>query len=310
VRVDAPVARTHIHRGQPAVTLAAGVLDATFLPQLGMIGASLRCDGRQYLSMQGGLDAFRRGHVTGLPLLAPWANRLGAWHYRSGSTTVRFGPSKLVHTDPNGLPMHGTMAAQPWEVERIESGPASASIIARFRFGDRPDLMRSFPFAHDLEIVARLTPVALTIETSVIATGRRGVPVSFGWHPYFRLPGVARRDLSLVLPARRHMELDERMLPTGEVRKEPAGSVWLEGRAFDDGYLLGRRRRLGLQGGSRSLTLDLDVGYPVAQIYAPPGKAYVALEPMTAPANALVTGDHPTVTPGGRFTASFTVRMT
>jgi aldose 1-epimerase len=302
--------RTHIYRGHPAVTLAAGALEATFLPQLGMLGASLRRDGRQYLSMQGGLDAYRRGHVTGLPLLAPWANRLSGWRYRSGSTTVRFAPSPLIHTDPNGLPMHGTMTAQPWEIDRLESDSEAATIRARFRFGDRVDLMRSFPFAHDLEIVARLTPAELTIETSVIATGRRGVPVSFGWHPYFRLPGVARRALVLELPARRHLELDGQRLPTGELRREPAESIPLEGRSFDDGYLLGRRRHLVLRSGPRSLTLDLDAGYPVAQVYAPPGKPYVALEPMTAPTNALVTGDHPTVAPGGRFTASFTVHMT
>ena len=34
------------------------------------------------------------------------------------------------------------------------------------------------------------------------------VPVSFGWHPYVMLPGVDRRDLSVVLPAREELELD------------------------------------------------------------------------------------------------------
>ncbi len=32
-------------------------------------------------------------------------------------------------------------------------------------------------------------------------------------------------------------------------------------------------------------------GFPYAQIYAPPAHDYISLEPMTAPANALVTGE-------------------
>jgi galactose mutarotase-like enzyme len=121
---------------------------------------------------------------------------------------------------------------------------------------------------------------------------------------------VARRDLRLGLPARRHLLLDDRMLPTGRERREPAETIPLIGRTFDDGYALGRHRRLELRGGARSLTLELDRGYPFAQIYAPSGRPFVALEPMTAPTNALLTGDHPTVAPGERFTASFTVRVT
>ncbi len=99
------------------------------------------------------------------------------------------------------------------------------------------------------------------------------------------------------------------MLPTGQERREPAETLALAGRTFDDGYALGRHRVLTLRGGRRSLELELDRHYGYAQIYAPAGRPYVALEPMTAPTNALVTGDHQTVAPGDRFTATFTVRV-
>ena len=41
----------------------------------------------------------------------------------------------------------------------------------------------------------------------------------------------------------------------------------------------------------------------------PPGKPYVALEPMAAPTNALVDRIAPVVAPGDRFTASFTLTL-
>lgn len=315
-------------RGEPAITIAAGSTRATFLPGLGMLGASLRQGRGEHLSLHGGPAAFAGGHTTGLPLLAPWANRLASSTYRVGRTRVDLDDAAVVGRDGNGLPMHGAMLGRrPWELVYAEAGigddPGSESdddsdddvarLRARFPFGDHPDLLAAFPFPHDLEIEVTVRPGSVSVDTTIVPTGRRHVPVSFGWHPYFRLPGVRRRDdLVVHLPARHQLELDERMIPTGVERRRKAEAVSLAGRTFDDGYRLGRTRVLGLSTGesSRTLTLELDAHYPYAQVYAPAGRAFVALEPMTAPANALVTGNHPTVAPGDVFTAGFTVRLT
>jgi aldose 1-epimerase len=50
-------------------------------------------------------------------------------------------------------------------------------------------------------------------------------------------------------------------------------------------------------------------GYPVAQIFAPPGQEYVCVEPMTAPTNALAGPDGALVwVPAGqRCTAAFRI---
>ena len=57
------------------------------------------------------------------------------------------------------------------------------------------------------------------------------------------------------------------------------------------------------------MTITFDRRYGFAQVYSPPGKAFVAVEPMTAPANALVSGEYPTVTPGDSYRASFEVTV-
>ena len=102
--------------------LAAGGYEAVFLPELGMLGASLKHRGAELLSFHGGAAAFRAGHTTALPLLAPWANRLSRKRFRVGrvEVDVRRAPS----VDPNGLPIHGTMVgAFPWTVARAEPPP-------------------------------------------------------------------------------------------------------------------------------------------------------------------------------------------
>ena len=56
------------------------------------------------------------------------------------------------------------------------------------------------------------------------------------------------------------------------------------------------------------IEVELGPGFPFAQVYAPASPAVVALEPMTAPTNALGSGDGlRLVEPGASFTASFRI---
>jgi galactose mutarotase-like enzyme len=236
-------------------------MEATFVPELGLLGASVRFEGDEFLSLHGGLDAVRGGHTTGIPLLHPWANRLSEMSYESEGTRVDLNGLDL-HTDANGLPIHGTMvSAAGWELTHVEQTRAAASARMRFDFGARDDLLASFPFPH--EITTEITvDGALSVATTLRPTGDVNVPVAFGYHPYFRIPRVPRRSLTLRLPARQHVILDDRGIPNGESELEPAEYEKLGDRSFDDQYALGDDRRLQLESGSRRITLAQQENYP------------------------------------------------
>jgi aldose 1-epimerase len=238
-------------------------------------------------------------------LLAPWANRLGAPRYDVGGVTVDL-EGLALHTDDQGLPIHGTMTAQPgWEVVEADE----RSFTARFAFGDQPGLSASFPFPHELRVEVAIAVTTLRVATTVTPTTDRAVPISFGYHPYLQLPGARREDIRLRLPARRHLQLDSQGLPTGVDLAEDAEDEPLGSRAFDDLYELASDRRLGLTGGGRRLTVELEDGYRFAQVFTPPAADSVCLEPMTAAVNALVDGGYPLVAPGASFTARFSLTV-
>lgn len=305
------VAIVHSFAGEAALTLSAGTTELTVLPELGLLGASLRHRGLEYLDLHGGPAATRGGHTTGLPLLAPWANRVGGDVYRAAGRRVDLSEAPALHRDANGLPIHGTLIGRSgWCLTIVRTQAGSAGLVARFDASADAEVMASFPFPHVLTVAMTVTPGRVTVATTLSASGRRAVPVSFGWHPYFRIPDVGRDRLKVGLPARRRLALDHRMLPTGEEIPEPAEIVRLAGRTFDDGYRLGRDRQLLLAGGRRRLTVVVDKGYPFAQVYAPEGQDFVALEPMTAPTDALSHGTTPVVEPGESYTARFAVSLT
>ncbi len=283
-----------------------GSADTTVVvvPELGMLVASFVVDGHEFVARPGGLAAVRSGHTAAVPLLYPWANRLSRRSYSVEGRAVSLRGLPL-HTDPNGLAIHGTMVARPeWESVSVAPG----QLRARFDFGAHPDLLASFPFPHVVEITVAVGPGRMRIQTSVLA-GPAAVPVSFGWHPYWRVPGPRHR-WQLTLPARDHLRLDRRGIPTGRAVAVAAETTALAGREFDDLFALtGASRTAVLRGSGAGLHLQLDAGYPCLQVFAPAGRNFCCLEPMTAPTNALVTGAHPVVAPGARFDASFTATV-
>jgi aldose 1-epimerase len=289
-----------------ARTLAAGELEAVFLPGRGMLGASLRHRGDELLGRVDDLEqAVAAGATAGIPLLHPWANRLAGLRYEAVGRVVELDPSSpLLHFDANGLPIHGV----PWsQLSFGVTAERDDALSARLEWATR-ELLAVFPFPHLLELDVALDPGGLTIETTLTPAADVAVPVAFGFHPYFALPGTPRIDWVLSLPAMTRLELDAHGVPTGATTPFAGCSAPLDDRVLDDGFAAPVPVRLEISGGGRRIAVELEAGYPFAQVFAPASPAVVALEPMTAPANALASGDGlRLVEPGASFAASFRI---
>jgi aldose 1-epimerase len=293
------------------VTLRTEALTASFEPEYAMVCFSLRHRGEELLAQRRGLDEYKRsGSTMGIPLLHPWANRLGAPAYSFDGSDVTVEGSRV---DEHGLPIHGLLAAlRGWETVEADE--------ARLVAGRDVRGLASFPFDHRIEVAAELEGATLTLTTTLTAFERR-VPVCFGHHPYLQLPGVPRAQWAIEAPVGEHLLLDDRSIPTGE--RVPAGSLDgpLGRRTFDDAFTAGEgvfalsgggrvqsgdpsaRRR-----GSRRIQVTFERGYPYAQLFAPDNLDAVCFEPMTAPADAL-RRDPPAVAPGESFSGRFAIAV-
>jgi aldose 1-epimerase len=292
-------------------------LRVAFAPAAGMVGFSLTHAGEELLGMRGGLEAYReRGSSFGIPILYPWANRLGSMSYSVGGHSVELDPARSrLHLDANGLPIHGVLAGSHyWQVVGRTPGNGRAAVATRLDYTAYEELAAAFPYPHELHVQAELSGDTLTVATIVLPTGDVAVPVSFGWHPYLKLPRVARPEWWVELPVRRRAVLDAHGLPTGETEPVAIEPGPLGDRTYDDHFVeLDSPATFALEGGGRRIELELGAGYPFAQVFAPApaeDESYVCFEPMTAPVNALVTGEQlDSVPPGGSFRAEFRVRV-
>lgn len=282
---------------------------AQFVPEAGMIGSALTDGGVQLLGQRRGLDAYiTAGKTMGIPILYPWANRLGANTYTAEDATVTLtAGANGVRADPAGLPIHGVLAAYPgWRL----TAESANELTAELDFGADPTLLASFPYPHVLAMSVRLAERTLTVRTTVTATGDRAVPLCFGFHPYLHIPDVARGEWTIETPRLRRLYLDGRGLPTGETAEQPAMSRRLRDESLDDGYdQVDDGSVFAVSGGGRRLQVCFERGYPAAQIFAPPGEDVVCFEPMAAPTDALRRGGYRVARPGEPAIAQFSIRV-
>jgi galactose mutarotase-like enzyme len=289
-------------------------LRAAFSPAAGMVGYSLEHAGEELLGQRGGLAAYaERGSSFGIPLLHPWANRLAADAYAVEGRRVELDPKRSpLRRDENGLPMHGLVSGhRGWSLPGRTPGGARAGIAGRLDFAAHEELLAGFPFPHELHVHAELEDRTLTVATVILPTSERPVPISFGWHPYLTLPGVPRADWLVELPVRRRALLDERGIPTGESEPVSIDPAPLGERVYDDLFVeLDEPARFAIEGGGRRIELEVGDCYEYAQVWAPAGQDFICFEPMTAPTNALVSGQGlRSAGPSESFTATFAITV-
>jgi aldose 1-epimerase len=281
------------------VASADGSTVAEFVPDANMLCCSLEHAGARLLDPRKGIDAYAaRGSTMGIPLLYPWANRLDAFEYAAAGKTVAL-PRDLP-VDSNGLPIHGAFPGRlHWEADVAES-----TISARLEW----TLLDVFPYAHEARLEISVAPGTLSIATTISA--HDPTPVSFGYHPYLTL-GTDRSAWRVRLPALERLKLDERMIPTGEREPFTQTEPELADSSWDDGFVMAQPLPARFEvsdPSARGIALEFEQGYPYAQVFAPPGNDFICFEPMTAPTNALRSGDGLTVVaPGEEYRAAFTV---
>ena len=176
--------------------------------------------------------------------------------------------------------------------------------------------MAQWPFAHTIDITYRLQNGSLEVHTEVTNLSFEPMPLVIGYHPYYRLTDSPRDEWQVTLPAREHVKLNEKLTPTGQ--HEPnlyQSPVTLKGRQLDDVFTgLAANATFSVQGKQQRVDVVYGPKYPVAVVYAPPGREFICFEPMTGitnGANLAHAGKYPelqSIPGGGVWKESFWVK--
>ena len=257
--------------------------------------------------------------MCAVPFLWPWANRIDGDAYWVNGKHYRLNPElENFRYDANHKPIHGLIVySGDWQVEKVEANEHAAWVTSRFEFSKYPELMAQFPFAHVVRMTYRLQNGVLEVHTLVHNLSTEPIPVAMGFHPYFNLHDSPRDQWKVHLAAREEYVLSEVLIPTGE--KKPIklpDPLPLEGTQLDHvfgGLVRGAdgKAHFSVQGRQEKLEVIYGPKFPVAVVYAPPGKEFVCFEPMAAPTNAFnlahagIYKELQSVAPGADWQESF-----
>ncbi|MCQ2062248.1 MAG: aldose 1-epimerase [Fibrobacter sp.] len=186
--------------------------------------------------------------------------------------------------------LHGFLTNREWNFVDFESD--SEKCTATFTC-DWPGAFAGFPFPFRVTNKIIFTGESFTVEATVENIGNTTMPYSEGWHPYFSL-GQKIDELTMALPESDFAELDKADLPTGNFH---ADKRFEGGRKIGDEFIndcfclsLKGRAEVTLQGANGKITYWQQAGneqYNAIQIYTPPDRMSVAIEPMTSEPDAL-----------------------
>jgi aldose 1-epimerase len=303
---------------------AARDVEVKVAPGVGNLATAMTAHGKPVLwtpYASAGEWAKHPGAMGGVPFLWPWANRIDGLSYWVNGRKYAINPDLgNVRIGPVPTPIHGLLlSAKQWKVIRAEATQTEAVVASRIELWREPAMMAQFPFANAVTTAYRLKDGVLEVETAVENLSSEPMPVSLGFHPYFQVNDAPRDEWKVRLPAREKFVLNERLIPTGEKTANPyANSQALKGVVLDDvlGSLVRDSdgwARFRLEGAKESVTVEYGGTYPVAVVYAPPGRGFVCFEPMSAPTNAFNAAhdgwfkDLPLVAPGGTWKGVFRI---
>jgi aldose 1-epimerase len=315
-RRNADVIRLEDTRNQTVVSI---------ITSIGNIAYEMKVKGQDVLRFPfSSIDDFRsrQAGLHGIPLLAPWANRLDEEAFYANGKRYPF--DMQLGNIKGPIPIHGFMSrTDQWQVVDIGANGASAWVTSRLDTSKQPTWIRQFPFAYTLDMMHRLQDGTLEVSTRITSMAAEPMPVSLGYHPYFQLTDSPRDEWIISVPARTRWLLSRLKLPTGETeaadRLFPNGRGTLRDHNLDDvfGDLVRDaqgRATVTLKGKRQQLEIVQGANYRSLVIYSPKPSDFICVEPMAGITNAMnlahkgVYQELQYIEPGGVWQESFWVK--
>lgn len=240
-------------------------------------------------------------------LLYPFPNRLKDGKYSWNGETYQF----PLNDQSTGNALHGLGMTQSMNIKKVVTDQEKGTICCQYTSHGQHAY---YPFRFTFCATFTISESDFTVDLQVTNQDKAAIPFGFGWHPYFSLSEKVG-DSWLQVPKVDLMGIDQRMIPTGKrypfdefEKGKQIGQTVLDNcfavPPSQDGLF-----RLQLRGGKGTLRYWQECGehqYKFVQLFTPPMRSSIAIEPMTCNVDAFNNGEGLLeVTPGETMGAQF-----
>jgi len=217
-------------------------------------------------------------------VMFPWVNRIGGkeWSFEGVHVPVNLsGP--LTH-------LHGLVGDADWEVVSQTETAASYKVVLE------PSEWYPRKVGAEISYIVGSANGHESLDVQIISTNLDDKNIAYvttGIHPYFLNPFGGKVDeMELMAAANKEFSVDDRLIPTG-LTAVTAEHDFTTPRAigattFDSGFVLDRKAAPAASLKIKNFRFEIHPGKSCgyAQIYIPPHREEIAIEPQTGGADA------------------------
>lgn len=224
-------------------------------------------------------------------VLLPYPNRLRDGRYTHAGKTYQFD----INNPDTSNSLHGFGKDAPMSVEKVEITDNEATIQCTWQHDGSH---KAYPFRFTFGIKMTLSKGAFEVEMIFTNDDSIAIPAGLGWHPYF-IMSERVDDTSLQMPESQFIVIDDRMLPTGEKQPYSAFDTLkkIGTTNLDNGFFITAKGKeasviLESERGKLHYWQELGVGkWQFLQMFTPPHRKSIAVEPMTCNIDAFNNQD-------------------
>ena len=209
-------------------------------------------------------------------ILFPFSNRI-----RNGVYTFE---GKQFELNCNAIEennaLHGLVYNQKFKVVKQEASEEKG--ILKLQYIEKTK-RQGFPYTYTLELTYIFTKNQVSLELNVINDSINSFPFTTGWHPYFFSENLS--DSTLHFMSNKRVLFDDNMIASEIVEEKNEGLLEIKNRQLDDCFYLDSNL-VFFATPNYQLELSSLASTNFLQVYIPPKKQTIAIEPLTGISNS------------------------
>lgn len=188
---------------------------------------------------------------------------------------------ELEKNDKNIGALHGLVYNKTFSMIEPEQDEKMCSATFHYYENNRA---KGFPFKYVFSVTYTLTNEGLKIKVSIKNIDDKHFPFTIGWHPYFKTSFLD--ESSLIFNAHKRVVFNENLITKDYLDVKQKGEFSLKDKTLDDCFFLDDNKVM-FNCPEYNLEITTDKAVNFLQMFTPPQRTSIAIEPMTGISNSL-----------------------
>ncbi|WP_445747602.1 aldose 1-epimerase [Polaribacter sp.] len=176
--------------------------------------------------------------------------------------------------------LHGLVYNKTFSIVNQEITDKNSAVTLSYKENNPP---KGFPYTYELQLTYTLSEKGLSIHIKATNFDQVPFPFTVGWHPYFYTNHL--QDAVVKFNSHQQVAFDEKLITKELIPFKNEGDFTIKNKQLDDCFVMDDDT-IEFITPEYQLKITSDVAQNYLQMYTPPHKTLIAIEPMTGISNS------------------------